>query len=270
MLLAFIGLAQAGGWTQPDGGHYVKAGVRAIPGQDFFPNAGDGTAIAPAPFLDLAVELYGEYGLTRDWSLVGQLIPIGYARLDGRDSAYMGVFQVGVRRALVRGRHNLSLQVDAGYTPPLGEIDLFDEAPTGDDGLVYRYLPAQSGAQGDVLLGYGVGIGRVYIAVQAGAVAFTNSDIAPAAIGYATVGLRTQKNNRWSLTVPFRQHVGGGPDTNLAGSGQTDFVGLRIEYTLTFGDSGWGLSTGLVAAPFASGNEAAITLPLYVEHTGRR
>ena len=270
MLLVITSAALAGGWTQPAGGHYEKVGVRAIPGRDFFAEARDTTPLAPVPFLDVAVELYGEYGATRDWTLIGQVLPIGYAQLDDRGSAYAGVYQVGVRRRLARGRHNLSLQVDAGYTPPIGESDLFEQPPVGDDGIVYRYLPAQSGAQGDLLVGYGVGLGHFWIAAQAGAVAFTNPDIAPAATGFAQIGMRTAKNNRWSLTLPYRQHVGGGPDTNLAGSGQTDYVGLRIEYTLTFGDSGWGLSTGLLAAPYASGNEAAITLPLYVEHSGRR
>ncbi|MEM6925652.1 MAG: hypothetical protein AAF602_01890 [Myxococcota bacterium] len=269
MLLLFVELAAASGWTQPRGHHYVKVGGRAIPGRDFFADSGDSFVVPRASYVDLALELYGELGLTDGWTLIGQALPIGYARFEGAGTAYSGAYQLGVRRALLRGRHRLSLQVDVGYTPPLGEVDLVAAPPPlGDEGRVYRYLPTQSGAQGDVQLGYGVGVGPVWIAAQAGAVGFTNGDIAPAAIGYAQVGYRTAKNNRWSVTLPFRQHLTSRPDTNLAGSGQTDFVGWRLEYTLTFGQSGWGVSTGVVGAAVASANEASITLPLYVEHAG--
>lgn len=269
MLLLFVELAAASGWTQPAGHHYAKFGGRAIPGRDFFSDGGDTSDLPAIRYLDLALELYAELGLTDGWTLIGQAVPVGYARFDGRGQAYAGAYQLGVRRALLRGRHALSLQVDGGYTPPLGEVDLVQAPPPmGDEGRIYRYLPAQSGAQGDILLGYGVGLGRLWIAAQAGVIGFTNVDIAPAAIGYAQIGYRTARNNRLSLTLPFRQHVGTDPDTNLAGSGQTDFLGFRLEYALTFGQSGWGLSTGLVGAMVASGNEASATLPLYVEHQG--
>lgn len=267
MLFLILDLAQAGGWTQSAQDHYVKLGGRAIPGADFFGDAGDTSELPSERYLDLALELYGEYGLTDNWTLVGQAIPIGFASLAGEQTAYAGVYQVGVRRRLLRGRHNLSVQVDVGYTPPLGETDLFLNPPSGDDGIVYRYLPTQSGAQGDVLLGYGVGLGSVWLAAQVGAAGFTNGDIAPAVLGYGQFGYTTPRRNRLTFTVPYRIHVTQTPDTNLSGAGQTDFAGVRLEFELTFGDSGWGVSTGFVGALFASGNEASLTLPLYLTHS---
>ena len=268
MVLFLFNLAWAGGWTQPAKGHYVKMGGRALPGSTFFADGGDSTELPPQSYLDFALELYGEYGLTDGWTLIGQAIPIGFASVGTQQTAYTGVYQVGVRRRLVTGQHNLSVQLDIGYTPPLGEVDLFTDPPEGDGGLTYRYLPTQSGAQADLLLGYGVGIKQLWISGQAGAMGFTNRDIAPAVMGYAQVGYTLPKNNRLMLTVPFRQHLFAKPDTNLAGSGQTDFVGFRLEAELTFGKSGWGLMSGGAGAFYASANEASpATIPLYVTHT---
>lgn len=268
VLLVVLNVAHASGWTQPDQGHFVKLGGRALPGATFFPDSGDDTALPNENYFDLAVELYGEYGLSDDWTVIGQATPIGFASLGGEGTAYTGVVQAGLRRRLARGRHNLSFQVDVGYTPPLGETDLFTDPPVGADGLTYRYVPTQSGAQGDVLLGYGVGLNRFWIAAQAGVAAFTNRDIGPAIVGYAQVGYTTARNNRLMVTLPVRLHTVGEPDTNLAGSGQTDFVGFRGEFQITFGKTGWGLATGGAGAFFASANEASpATIPLYVTHT---
>ncbi|MEN0066519.1 MAG: hypothetical protein AAGA48_30560 [Myxococcota bacterium] len=109
---------------------------------------------------------------------------------------------------------------------------------------------------------------RFWIAAQAGFAGFTNGDIGPAILGYAQVGFSTPKNNRLMLTLPFRQHPATEPHTNLAGSGQTDFLGFRLEFEITFGKSGWGLTTGGAGALYASANEASpATIPLYVTHT---
>ncbi len=268
MLMSFLCLqASAGGWTQPAGGHYAKFGGRAIPGQGFFLDAGDEASLAPRPYVDIAIEGYVEYGLTDAWTLVGQATPIGYARVDDGGTPYTGVVQAGVRRALSRGRHNLALQVDVGYTPPLGERDLFEASPPrGDGGRVYRYVPAQSGAQADLLLGYGLGLDRVWVSADLGVAGFSNPDIQPAVLSRAEIGWETAKRNRWVFAVPTRTHVGPGPDTNLAGSGQTDYVGFMIGYTLVFGASDWGVTTGLLGVATATANEAAPTIPIHVEH----
>lgn len=209
--------------------------MRALPGSTFFANRGDPTDLPRESYLDLAVEWYGEYGITEEWTVIGQFTPIGFAQLGDQGTPYTGVYQVGLRRRLLRGRHNLAVQIDVGITPPLGETELYVDPPVGADGIEYRYVPTQSGARGDVQLGYGVGLGRAW-------------------------GLM--------LTLAVHQHVTRRPDTNLAGSGQTDYVGFRLEFEITFGTSGWGVSAGGAGAFSASANEASpATIPLSVTHT---
>ena len=274
MLLALVGTALAG-WTQPDGGHYAKAGVRGIVGDQVFPTwpitplQGGTDGVVIGEYADWAVQFYGEYGLTDDWTVVVQGTPVGHSRLLDERTVYTGVLKAGVRRSLVSGKHNLSAQLDAGYTPPVGEVDLL-ASPILDANLLalpYRFIPTQSGAEVAATLGHGVGFGQNWFAGAAGATWFSNAELDPAVTGYAQVGRTTRRANRWDLLVPFKAPLGDSPHTNVTGVGNTHYVGLNLSYTLTWGQ-GWGVNTGVYSVVRASSNLEAPTIPLYFEHAG--
>ena len=245
----------AGGWTQPEGGHFAKAGVRVLPGSTFFDGNGVTTSIRSAPYVDLSLDLYGEYGVSDEWTLVGEGTPFGFATVDGNGAPCAGLLQAGLRRRLAHGRHNVSLQVDAGITPPLGTADLFDASPVVA-GRPYAYIPTQAGAQADVRLGYGLGMRSLWLGGQLGVGAFTHPDIAPAVSGHAQIGVQLPQNNRLACTLPFRWHTSGFAN-NVSGSGQSDYVGFNLAFDVSFGRSGWGAGVGGAGAFYATANEAS-------------
>lgn len=157
--------------------------------------------------------------------------------------------------------------MDAGYTPPVGETDLMAVNSFVAIAQLYRYMPTESGAEVGGKLAYGVGWSQNWFRLAAGASYFSNPGVDPAVLGSAQLGRTTKRSNRWDLTVPFRVPLGNSPHTNVAGTGQTRYVGFAVNYTWTFGD-GFGLNTGFIGVLHASSNLAAPTIPLFLEHAG--
>ncbi|MCP4808478.1 MAG: hypothetical protein GY913_05785 [Proteobacteria bacterium] len=274
--LALLGVAQAG-WTQPDGGHYAKLGVRGIVGDQVFPSypitpmQGGTDGVVIGDYQDWALQAYVEYGLTGDWTLVAQGTPIGFSMLEDESTVYTGVLKAGINCRLLSGRHNISAQLDVGYTPPVGEVDLMAAHPTLDVmdvyAFPYQFIPTQSGAEAVGTLGYGTGFGRNWFSGSVGAGWYQNADIDPAVVGFGQLGRTTKRDNRWDLILPFRVPLGGSMHSNVTGVGNSSYVGLNVNYTFTWGD-GWGVSTGVYSVVRASSNLEAPTLPLFFEHSG--
>ncbi|GEM_PF-3397647 len=272
MWLTLISLAHAG-WTQPAGHHYVKVGGRAIPGsltapatKASPPELRGGVGLELERYLDLAFEVYGEYGLTDTWTGVVKAMPLGWSKLGDNRTLYTGPIQFGLRRALLQGRHNVSLQADLGYTPNVGDVDLMD-APLVVDGVSYKYIPAESGAHADLILGYGTAFKDFWFKAELGASSWSNPRIDPAILGEVQIGHVGRWGNRWMLALPFREHLGSQPVDNLAGGGQSEYLAIRVDYTVTFGD-GFGVNSAMHLAAYVAGNEATGVVPVYLEHQG--
>jgi hypothetical protein len=272
MLFALVSLAHAG-WVQPAGQHYVKVGGRAIPGsltapatKASPPQLRGGVGLELDRYLDIAFEVYGEYGLTDTWTGIVKAMPLGWSSLGDNSTVYSGVAQIGVRRALLQGRHNISVQADLGYTPNVGDVDLM-VSPLVVDGVSYKYIPSESGAYTDLLQGYGTTFKDFWFKAELSAAAWSNPRIDPAILGEVQLGHAGRWGNRWMLALPFREHLGSNPIDNLAGGGQSEYLAIRVDYTVTFGD-GFGLNTAMHLAAYVAGNEASGVLPLYVEHQG--
>ena len=259
------------GWTQPAGSHYVKGGVRGIVGESAFPSTPifpgqtELEAVPIGEYQDWAVQVYGEVGVTDSLTAVFQGTPVGWSKLEGASTVYTGQLKAGVRYGLLSGTHNLAVEADAGYTPPVGEKDLL--AATSSLAQLYRYVPTESGAELGGKLAYGIGWSQNWVRLAAGASWFSTPGIDPAMVGSAQLGRTTKRSNRWDLTVPFRVPLGDSPMSNVTGAGQTHYVGFTASYTLTFGQ-GFGLNTGLNGVFVAASNLAAPTLPLFLEHSG--
>ena len=267
MLLLLTQTALAG-WTQPQGAHYAKVGVRGIVGNRAM--LAEGITIATVdqevevePLQDWALQLYGEYGISDDWTGVIQASPVGFSRYGDRSTVYTGQLKLGIRHGLMTGTHNLAVQVDVGYTPPLGQEDLSAGSLLPE--LVF--VPIESHVEAGGQLQYGAGFGHNWVSLAAGAAWLSTLD--PIAMGGFSLG-RTfpKRGNRLDLHIPFR--IPFAPlrePANFAGTGDTRYIGIGIGYTFTFGD-GWGVQTSGEAVLVGAANIGAPTIPLYLEHKG--
>lgn len=148
LLVLTIRTPVAGGaWTQPAGGHYLKAAFSVLRSTEEFDHRGrrleiqeEDVGSADASFRDISVTLYGEFGLRDDWTLVAQaplkflqserrlLIGGGQLRpLERLRSAGVGDLSLQLRRALLTGATALSIQ--GGLTVPMGYDADSDEGP---------------------------------------------------------------------------------------------------------------------------------------------
>ncbi|MCB9742123.1 MAG: hypothetical protein H6741_00550 [Alphaproteobacteria bacterium] len=263
ILLSFVSVALAG-WTQPAGHHYVKAGARGVVGSLAFPASGVEAANVPVGRAqDWALQLYGEYGLTDAWTLVGQGAPLGWASYEGESTLYTGRLSVGAKRALLTGKHRLAATGSLSYTPPLGERDLTQGSL---DGL--SFIPTESTFGAGAGLSYGLGFGQNWLVANAGATWLSAAQLDPVVEGMVQLGRTTKRGNRWDLHLPWRLPLGPvEAPANFAGSGQTAYLGMGVGYTYTWGQ-GWGVATSFESVAAARANFAAPTIPLFVEHQG--
>lgn len=264
MLLSSVALA---GWTQPEGGHYAQVGVRGIVGDRVMPATGVtlfslDEEIEVEAIQDWAVQAYAEYGITDDWTAVLQTTPIGYSRYADNGTVYTGIYKLGIRHGLMTGTHNLAIQADLGYTPPLGEIDLSEGSLEPE----FVFVPTVSTIEAGGQLHYGAGFGQNWLSLSAGGAWLSRLD--PILTGQLQLGrVGKKRGNRVDLHIPIRHPlVPLSEPLNAAGTGNTRYVGIGVGYTFTFGE-GWGVGTSAEAILAAGANIGAPTYPLSVEHS---
>jgi hypothetical protein len=256
MILIFAPAALAGGWTQPEGAYYVKAGYRAVAGipEDAGFDA-TGEVVPLRPYGDHALQVYGEYGLSDPWTVLLNATPLGFAAYDGARTVFAGPTSVGVRRALTQGAVRTAVEVQLGGTPPLGARDL---APAPD--VVWQPAAGTAAASGALQLGYG--FGKSWLSVEAGLQ--WRSHLSEVALARLQLGrqwehlvLDLHLPVAWALS-PLDRPV------NYMGSTDTRYVGVGVGI-------GWwitervGLATGFEGVLVAQANAASLTLPLHLQ-----
>ena len=261
--------AQAGGWTQAEGAHYVKIWNRFISGSNGFLANGEIDELEGS-YTDTSLNLYAEYGLTDDWTLVGYALPVGYAIGHQPDGAseddrqlYVGAAWAGVRRALLSdGPIKLAVEGHYGYTPSLGEEAVASGVVAGEP---YVYVPAVESHRldGELQLGYGLS-GGMWLSLSGGyRQLFSDAELDPVVYGFAQYGWSGEQvvvEGHLILNHPLGDVTG----NNIAGSGQTRYVGLG------FGLSYWftphvAANVGLDGAPYAASNAATPSVLVGVE-----
>ena len=100
VLLLVAEVAHAGGWTQAEDGYYAKAWWRSVTGKRVYTAGGGRSQKLPERFGDQALNLYGEYGLRDDLTLVFSATPYGYASFDDASTSYVGPLVGGARWGL--------------------------------------------------------------------------------------------------------------------------------------------------------------------------
>ncbi|MEL6182281.1 MAG: hypothetical protein AAFS10_25215 [Myxococcota bacterium] len=270
LLLASPSGAYAGGWTQPEGGFYLKAWSRFIAGEDGFLDNGETSALEGS-YSDISLNLYGEYGLAEGWTLVGFTTPLGFAsghHPEGVDlddsSAYIGNSWVGVRRALIgEGRLRLAVEAHYGYAPAVG-----DEAVASgisDEGRPYVYTPTVEAQRldGELQVGYSLPSNMWLVAHGGYRHLFSDVDLDPVVYGFGQYGWSGE-----SLVLDVHANLveplGDVTVTNVAGTGQTRYLGIGVgaSYWLT---PHFGANIGAEGAAYAESNAATLSLAVGVE-----
>ncbi len=253
--------ALAAGWTQPEGAHYAKVWTRLLVGQNLF-DADGGTAELPDGFRDVAVNLYGEYGLTDTVTLVGFANPYGHAAYDGGDSThYAGFFGGGVRLGRAVGPLRLAGEVRYGYAPDVGA----DVIGTGTaEGVPFFLAPTVETHRIEGELQVGAGLPFGWLAASLGARGYSASAISPAVTGFAQLGW--QISPRWvvDLHTNLHQPVDAVEVVNVLGAGQTAYLGVGVSGTWWFLDR-LGLHAGIEGVAYAQSNASTPTLTLGLE-----
>lgn len=251
-MIFLLSTAVAGGWTQPEGALYAKAGYRAVMGTGGFGAGGDVVELDES-YLDQLVVVYGEYGLTDSWTLVVNAAPIGHARYGDQSTLYTGPDRVGVRRAITTGAMRTAVEVRYGFTPGLGAVNL-----AGGD---VDFTPGVPGhvVEGEVQLGYGWGPNWVTASVGGRG----HTALSPAMLAGLQVG-RQWEHLVLDLHLPATLVLGELNGWNYMGTGDTNYVGMGVGIGWWFNDT-IGLSTAFEAVAFAEANRAAPTIPLYIQ-----
>jgi len=262
LTLAFLGpsSAFAGGWTQPEGQHYVKVWERSIIGdQGFF---ADGEVLPmDATYSDHLINAYGEYGITDLWTVTAATSPLGTSRYGENSTPYVGATSVGVRRALLTGGLKLAAQVNVGYAPGIGETTL---GAGTIEGRAYEWVPTVQTGHAAGYLQVGHGLGRAWVTADVGLKANTNDELGLAVEGSAQVGFKSHKGLVASLRIGTYQPLGDIDVPNISGGGQTRYVGFTPEVAYWFNDH-WAVGVGFGGAA-AYANAAAPSLQIGIEH----
>lgn len=244
--------AHAGGWTQPRGAYYLKLWVRSL-----FGSRGYFTDRAARPlgatYQDHALNLYGEYGLTSDWTLVAFARPVGHASFGDSATAYMGELAAGARRGLLRGRVNLAVEAHASVTPDVGERVLGAGVV---EGRSFVYVPTASTARFDAELQAGLALGAWgWVTAAAGARFYTRDAIDHALYGSLQFGVQTSFGLQLMATATTQQPLGHVVATNAAGAGQTRYVSYGLDASFWF-TRRWAVTAGFAGALLVESNAA--------------
>ncbi len=250
-------VAYAGGFTQHEGGYYVKVWDRTLFGDQAFDLNGD--LVESAKFQDHQLNVYAEYGFSNDLTLVGFFTPFGYSKYDDRSTLYAGTFALGIRHALLDGRQPLALEVRAGGRPAIGDGALAEGGfVTGP--FVYRatlptlFLDVE--LQAAASFGYGI-----WMSASAGARQHTRSGIGPALLGGLQLGMATSFGLVVDLHAQTYFSVQRPDVIDVLGVGRTDYigVGLGLAYWIT---DHIGVTLGVDSAPVSRSNAGAAPLQL--------
>jgi len=248
--------ATAGGWTQPSGGFYAKVWDRSLIGSKAYLASGE--ALEVDSFQDHALNLYGEYGLLDQLTLVGFTTPVGWATYGEESTSYVGPSFVGARWGLLQGAVPLAIEAHYGFAPSVGERDLAPLDPT----LAYIPTVATQRVDGELQVGYGLPGG--WATASVGARYFTADGLDPVLTANAQLGYSSSFGIVAELHAGLARPFGDVEVTNVAGAGQTDYLGLGVGVSYWFNDH-VGVSAGVDGVVYARSNAATPALTLGIE-----
>ncbi len=265
-LVAGAADAHAGGWTQPTGALYLKLWERSLFGDRAYLADGS-SAEVPETFVDQALNLYLEYGLTDALTLVAFGSPVGYAAYGDESAVYVGPLAAGLRYGLPLGRARVAVEAHYGYAPDVGTDSLGGGVV---DGEPFAYVPTVETHRVEGELQLGVPLSFGWTTASAGYRWLSHDDLDPVLYGFAQLGW--QASAAWVLDLHFNLHEPSGVDieaTNVAGAGQTRYLGFGVGASWWFAQR-WALALGFEGVAYAQSNAATPTLTVGVEYSSTR
>lgn len=255
----------AAGWTQPEGAYYVKLWGRSLVGWNAF-DANGAAAELPGTFTDLALSVYGEYGLMEGLTLVAFGNPVGWTHYsEGTSAAYVGAQGLGVRIGRAVGALQVAGAFRYAYLPSSAAVG--SGTLEGGEPFVLQAGVATNRIDGELQLGAPLSFGWWSAALGGRAFDGTSADgtpIDPAVIGFAQLGW--QMSARWTTDLHFNLHqpLGAVEAVNVLGAGQTAYLGVGASGTWWFLPN-WGLHMGFEGVVYAQSNAETPTLTLGFE-----
>lgn len=282
--------AAAGGWTQPEGGYYVKVWNRLVTGERGYFNDGDSRDLG-VRFTDWSLNVYAEYGVL-DWlTVVLSVTPVAYATLSRADdaqeeprgiiagagpqgpvvneadaTAYVGPLGAGARFALLQGTVNLAAELRYAYAPPLGDTVIGRGSnPWRWRPWIYRPTLEAHRFDGELQLGVGLPWG-FWITAHGGArYTVSDDDIPAAATAFLQAGVSLPLGfvleAHSAAYLPFDDVE----LNDIAGVGNTRYIGLGFGASWWFTPH-WSITAGIDGAVLAESNLAAAPILFGVEH----
>lgn len=250
------------GWVQPSGAYYLKFWDRSVIGGRAFDLRGEKPAL-PENYQDHALNLYVEYGLTSETTVVFNGAPLGYSSYGDEAAVYSGLNWAGLRFALLRGEAPLALELKYGYSPPFGAGPL---ASGTVDGASFIYRPAleQHLARGQLSAGWALTSGA-WLKGAFAAIFSSNDEVVPALEASLGIGWRSE----FGLAINFESllHLPARDPRviDVIGVGNTRYLGVELTVAWWFSEH-FGIHAALGGAPaLARSNAAAPALSLGVE-----
>jgi hypothetical protein len=218
-------------------------------------------------FNDHSLNLYGEYGVTDDWTVVYNGRPFGTVKVGDDSATYVGAQSFGVRRALAKGDMKIAIELRYVFSPAVGDEPVaqgVSEAEAEADREPWFYAPtiAGHGVDGELQLGKGLSFGWWTAAV--GARHRTASEIGTALTATAQLGIALSDTVNLSIDLSMEEPLDEVEVTNVSGAGRTRFFGngLAVSWWVT---ERMGLTTGFGGAFYASSNAASPALSFGIE-----
>ena len=221
VLLAQV--AWAGGWTQPAGDTYIKVWDRSLIGAEGFFADGSRRDLDTV-YQDHALNAYAEWGAAEAWTVTLSTNPLGYAAAGGGKTAYVGPSWLGLRRGLTtESPWRTAIELRAGGAPGVGA-----RVGSGQvEGDPWEYRPTVGTAQlgGELQAGRSLWR-RTWASAAVGGWWFSRAEMDPVVTATLQWGVSTTDGWAFALTVPAWLPTGPVQHVNVAGAGQTRYLGF--------------------------------------------
>ena len=263
---------RAGGWTQPQGAHYLKVWERTLVGTRGFRTDGEVFDLGEeARYTDLTLNLYAEVGVTDAWTVVLSTTPVGRGFVEddtdlsadgggGTSQWYSGTTLVGARRRLLDGDVKLAAEGRVGGVPPLGDARIGEDF---GEGWFWQTAVPTLQAEGELQVGRGLRRGWVTAAVGG---RWQSAAALPAAtvLGSVSAGWTFGRASP-SLMLSTVQPLEPVSAPNISGSGATRYIGLEPGVSVRLGER-WSAVASMGSVLMAEANAATPSLNVGLEH----
>ena len=269
ILLAMIAparTASAGGWTQPEGAYYAKVWNRTLVGRRAFVTERT-TARLPEPYQDHQLNIYGEYGITDEFTLTLNSTALGFATFGDESRVYSAGGALGLRYRMTEGAISSAVEVQAGLRPGSGllgsgtvQVDRGGVVETDD----FIAEPSVGTGYGSLDFQVGYGLSFFWLAATGGLRAFTNTELKPAFYINTQIGWITRIGLMLDLHFNWHHSTGSIDRINMYGAGQTRYLGFGLGASWWLTDH-FAINAGLDGVFFATANAATPSVLLGVE-----